>query len=291
MADARWESPDDDRRRNAMGRLDGKVAFITGAARGQGRSHAVRLAQEGCEIIGLDLCGQIDSVAYPMATPDDLADTVRLVEEHDHRMVAEQADVRDLDRLGAVLQKGLKEFGRLDIVVANAGIAPIVGEQRLQVQAWNDAIDVMLTGVYHTLHATVPVLIEGGRGGSIVITSSTAGLKGFFLGEITAGAMGYTAAKHGVVGLMRAYANALALHNIRVNSVHPTGVDTPMVVNEPVGQYVGEHPEAADAFQNAMPVPLVEVHDVSNAIVWLCSDEARYVTGVTLPVDAGRCNR
>jgi NAD(P)-dependent dehydrogenase (short-subunit alcohol dehydrogenase family) len=190
-----------------MGRLDGKVAFITGAARGQGRSHAVRLAQEGCKIIGLDLCGQIDSVAYPMATPDDLADTVRLVEEHDHRMVAEQADVRDLDRLGAVLQKGLKEFGRLDIVVANAGIAPIVGEQRLQVQAWNDAIDVMLTGVYHTLHATAPVLIEGGRGGSIVITSSTAGLKGFFLGEITAGAMGYTAAKHGVVGLMRAYAN------------------------------------------------------------------------------------
>ena len=273
-----------------MGRLDGKVAFITGAARGQGRSHAVRLAQEGCEIIGLDLCAQIESVGYPMATPDDLAETVRLVEEHDHRMVAVQADVRDLAQVEAVLQRGLRELGRLDIVLANAGIAPIVGEQRFQVQSWHDAIDVMLTGVYYTLRATAPVLIEGGRGGSIVITSSTAGLKGFYVGELTDGGIGYTAAKHGVVGLMRVYANALAAHSIRVNSVHPTGVDTPMIVNEPVGQWVVEHPEAAAVFQNPMPVPLVEARDISNAIVWLCSDEARYVTGVTLPVDAGRCN-
>jgi SDR family mycofactocin-dependent oxidoreductase len=274
-----------------MGRLDGKVAFITGAARGQGRSHAIRLAQEGCEIIGLDLCRQIDSVVYPMATPDDLAETVRMVEEQDHRMVAEQADVRDLDQLSAVLQKGLREFGRLDIVLANAGIAPMVGDPRMEAQAWLDAIDVMLTGVYYTLRATAPVLIEGGRGGSIVITSSTAGLKGFFVGEITAGAMGYIAAKHGVVGLMRAYANALASHSIRVNTVHPTGVDTPMIVNEPFGEYVAEHPEAAAVFQNPMPVQLMDAYDVSNAIVWLCSDEARYVTGVALPVDAGSCNR
>ena len=273
------------------GRLDGKVAFITGAARGQGRSHAVRLAQEGCEIIGLDLCRQIDSVVYPMATPEDLAETVRLVEEQDHRMVAEQADVRDLDQLTAVLEKGLGQFGRLDIVLANAGIAPMLGEPRMGTQAWLDAIDVMLTGVYYTLRATTPVMIEGGRGGSIVITSSTAGLKGFFVGEITAGLMGYTAAKHGVVGLMRAYANALAPHNIRVNTVHPTGVATPMIVNEPLGQYAAEHPEVAAVFQNPLPVELIDAIDVSNAIVWLCSDEARYVTGVTLPVDAGMCNR
>ncbi|MGH7747491.1 MAG: mycofactocin-coupled SDR family oxidoreductase, partial [Candidatus Dormibacteria bacterium] len=215
-----------------MGRLDGKVAFITGAARGQGRSHAVRLAEEGCEIIGLDLCGQIDTVVYPLSTPDDLAETVRLVEETDHRMVAEQADVRDLDQLGAVLEKGLKQFGRLDIVCANAGIAPLIGEPRDTPQAWLDAIDVMLTGVYYTLRAAAPILIEGGRGGSIVITSSTAGLKGFYVGEVTAGLMGYTAAKHGVVGLMRTLALELAPHFIRVNTVHPTSVNTDMIQNE-----------------------------------------------------------
>ncbi len=272
-----------------MGRLDGKVAFITGAARGQGRSHAIRLAQEGCEIIGLDICGQIDTVVYPMATPDDLAETARLVEETDHRMVAEQADVRDLDRLGAVLEKGLKQFGRLDIVVANAGIAPAMGEPRDTPRAWLDAVDVLLTGVYYTLRATAPILIEGGRGGSVVITSSTAGLKGLYMGEMTAGLMGYVASKHGVVGLMRAYANALAPHSIRVNSVHPTGVDTPMIVNQAFADYAAEHPDAATALTNAMPVELLAPVDVSNAVVWLCSDEARYVTGVTLPVDAGYC--
>jgi SDR family mycofactocin-dependent oxidoreductase len=271
-----------------MGRLDQKVAFITGAARGQGRAHAVRMAQEGADIVAIDLCAQIDTVEYPMATADDLNTTVQLVEDLDRRVVAVQADVRDRPGLAGAVDAGLAEFGHLDIVVANAGIVPI-GELGRSPQAWQDAIDVLLTGVYHTIDAAIPSMVERDLGGSIVITSSTAGLKGLgrHLDGVGAGFFAYTAAKHGVVGLMRLYANVLAPHRIRVNTLHPTGVNTPMVVNEPFARYIEGNFGVASGMGNALPVDLVEPEDIANAAVWLCSDEARYVTGVTLPVDAG----
>jgi SDR family mycofactocin-dependent oxidoreductase len=269
-----------------MGRLEEKVAFITGAARGQGRAHAVRMAQEGADIIAVDLCAQIPTVEYPMSTAADLDTTVELVEDLDRRVVAMQADVRDRDALTAAVEAGLAEFGHLDIVVANAGIVP-TGEVGRSTRAWQDAIDVLLTGVYHTVEAAIPSMVARDMGGSIVITSSTAGLKGLGRGfdRVGAGFVAYTAAKHGVVGLMRLYANVLAPHRIRVNTLHPTGVNTPMVVNDAFARYAEE--SLSSAIQNALPVALVEPEDIANAAVWLCSEEARYVTGVTLPVDAG----
>ena len=271
-----------------MGRLEQKVAFITGAARGQGRAHAVKMAQEGADIIAVDLCAQIDTIEYPMATAEDLDETVKLVEDLDRRIVAQRADVRDRDALQAAVDAGLSEFGHLDIVVANAGIAPM-GDVGKSPQAWRDAIDVLLTGVYQTIDVAVPPMVERDMGGSIVITSSTAGLKGIgrSLDGVGAGFFAYTAAKHGVVGLMRLYANVLAPHRIRVNTLHPTGVNTPMIVNESFARVVAENPDFANAMQNALPVELVEPEDIANAAAWLCSDEARYITGVTLPVDAG----
>jgi SDR family mycofactocin-dependent oxidoreductase len=271
-----------------MGRLEQKVAFITGAARGQGRAHAVKMAQEGADIIAVDLCAQIDTVEYPMATAQDLDETVKLVEDHDRRIVAQRADVRDHDALRNVLDAGLAELGHVDIVVANAGIAPM-GDLGMGQDAWRDAIDVLLTGVYHTIDVAVPSMVERDAGGSIVITSSTAGLKGIGRGldGVGPGFLGYTAAKHGVVGLMRLYANALAPHRIRVNTLHPTGVNTPMIVNDAFARYMQEHPDWSGDMQNALPVELVEPEDIANAAAWLCSDEARYITGVTLPVDAG----
>jgi SDR family mycofactocin-dependent oxidoreductase len=271
-----------------MGRLEQKVAFITGAARGQGRAHAVRMAQEGADIIAVDLCAQIDTIDYPMATPEDLDETVQMVEDQDRRIVAQRADVRDRDALRAAVDAGLAEFGHLDIVVANAGIAHI-GVAGNSPEAWRDAIDVLLTGVYHTIDVAVPSMVERDMGGSIVITSSTAGLKGIARGmaAVNAGFLGYTAAKHGVVGLMRLYANALAPHRIRVNSLHPTGVNTPMIVNDSFNRFVEDFPDFTNSMQNALPVELIEPEDIANAAAWLCSDEARYITGVTLPVDAG----
>jgi len=247
------------------------------------------MAQEGADIIAIDLCAQIDSVGYPMSTPEDLAETVKLVEDQDRRIVAQQADVRNRAALQAAVDAGIAEFGRLDIVVANAGIAPVFGTTGLAADAWTDAIDVLLTGVYLTLDVAVPTIVAQDQGGSIVITSSTAGLKGIGrnLAATSPGMIGYTAAKHGVVGLMRLYANLLAPHRIRVNTLHPTGVNTPMVVNEQFNRFLEEFPNAGDAMQNALPVQLVEPEDIANAAAWLCSDEARYITGVTLPVDAG----
>ena len=266
------------------GKLGGKVAFITGAARGQGRSHAIRLAQEGADIITVDICAQIGSVGYPMATPDDLAGTAKEVEALGRRIVARQADVRDEAGLRAAFEAGLAELGPVDIVVANAGIAPMsLGEEPHE--AWQDAIDVNLTGVFNTVEIAIPSMIERGAGGAIVLTSSTAGLMG--IGGGGRGGLGYTASKHGVVGLMRSYANVLAPHRIRVNSVHPTGVNTPMVVNDVMQQFLTSDPSLSQAMSNALPVDMVEPVDISNAIVWLVSDDARYVTGVTLPVDAG----
>jgi SDR family mycofactocin-dependent oxidoreductase len=268
-----------------MGKLEGKVAFITGAARGQGRSHAIRLAQEGADIIAIDICKQIDSVAYPMSTPGDLAETAKQVEALDRRIFTAQADVRDEAQLKQAFDQGTAEIGPVDIVLANAGIAPMGLPEREPHQAWQDVIDVNLTGVFNTVETAIPSMIERGQGGAIVLTSSTAGITG--IGGPTRGGLGYTASKHGVVGLMRSYANTLAQHRIRVNSVHPTGVNTPMVVNEVMQEFLAQDPQMSNAMANALPVDLVEPVDISNAIVWLVSDDARYVTGVTLPVDAG----
>jgi SDR family mycofactocin-dependent oxidoreductase len=268
--------------------LDGKVAFITGAARGQGRAEAVRLASDGASIIAVDICDQIASVPYPLASPDDLAATVKLVEDTGARIVAQQADVRDQESLQSALQAGLDEFGRLDIVVANAGIAPM----EAGADGWRDVIDVNLTGVHHTVEVAKKTMVDQGTGGSIVLISSAAGLIGIGSGD--AGSIGYTAAKHGVVGLMRIYANHLARHNIRVNSIHPTGVNTPMINNEHTRQwlerYLAESETPVD-WGNAMPVDAVEPEDIAAAVAWLVSDEARYITGITLPVDAGLANK
>jgi SDR family mycofactocin-dependent oxidoreductase len=269
-------------------RFDGKVSLITGAARGQGRSHAVRLAEEGADIIAVDICAQMSTVPYPMSTPEDLDETVAKVEELDRRIVARQADVRDPAAVGAAVAAGIAELGRIDIVIANAGIAPMSIRDDDPTAQFLDTIAVNLAGVYHTGKAAIPTMIEQGQGGAIVLTSSTQGLSG--RGGSGSGAQdGYTASKHGVVGLMRTWANWLAPHNIRVNTVHPTGVNTPMVANDVIAEYLAATPDAAAIVANLMPVPVIESSDISNAIAWLVSDEARYVTGVTLPVDAGFC--
>jgi SDR family mycofactocin-dependent oxidoreductase len=272
-----------------MGLLEGRVAFITGAARGQGRSHALRLAEEGADIIAIDVCEQIDSVAYAMATPDDLRETVKLVEERDRRIVVAQADVRDHEALQAAVDRGVAELGDIDIVLPNAGILNIIGERGAGRQAWHDAVDVMLTGVYNAIEAAIPSMIAGGKGGSIVITSSTAGMRAITptLETSRAGSLGYHAAKHGVLGLMRVYANCLAEHSIRVNTVHPTGVATPMVVNDEFGKWVAAHPEMMSGLAHPLPIQMVEPVDISNTIVWLCSEHARYITGISVPVDGG----
>ena len=276
-----------------MGLLEGKVALVTGAARGQGRSHAVRLAGEGADIIALDVCHQLEEVEYVMATPDDLAETVRLVEEEGRQIVSHQADVRSSAEVAAAVGEGVALLGHVDIVLANAGIMSVTNGVAHLESSWHAAIDVMLTGVQHTIQAALPFMLEHGEGGSIVITSSTAGLKSVTrtLGLATPGMLGYQAAKHGVVGLMRCYADALAAHSIRVNTVHPSGVSTPMVLNDAFDRWVEKFPEIPSVFRNALPVPTVESIDISNAIVWLCSDQARYVTGVMLPVDAGMALR
>jgi SDR family mycofactocin-dependent oxidoreductase len=270
-----------------MGKLDGKVAFITGAARGQGRSHAIRLAQEGANIIAVDICQQIDTVPYPMSTPDDLAETAKQVEALDRRIYAAQADVRDAAQLKAAFEAGVAELGPVDIVLANAGIAPM--SMHPQDQEWQDVLDVNLSGVYNTVRIAAPSMIERGTGGAMVLTSSTAGLNG--IGGETPGGLGYTAAKHGVVGLMRAYANYLAKYSIRVNTVHPTGVSTPMIMNEAMLEFLRSDPTMSAEMANALPVDMVEPVDISNAILFLVSDDGRYVTGVTLPVDAGYTNK
>jgi SDR family mycofactocin-dependent oxidoreductase len=269
------------------GKLEGKVAFITGAARGQGRSHAIRLAKEGADIIAVDICQQIATVPYPMASPEDLEETVKAVEELDRRIFAQEADVRDEAGLKAAFEAGTAEIGPVDIVLANAGIAPMSMHE--EHDAWRDVIDVNLTGVFNTVETAIPSMIARGMGGAIVLTSSTAGING--IGGPTRGGLGYTAAKHGVVGLMRSYANNLAPHSIRVNSVHPTGVNTPMVVNDVMQEWLQSDPTLGQAMANALPVGMVEPVDISNAILWLVSDDARYVTGVTLPVDAGFTNK
>jgi SDR family mycofactocin-dependent oxidoreductase len=267
------------------GRVEGKVAFITGAARGQGRSHAIRLAEEGCDIIAVDILEDYPTVRYAMSGRAELSETVRAVEALDRRIVAAKADVRDAAALRAALDAGVAELGRLDIVCANAGIYTVQSWDQVTPQVWQDTIDTNLTGVWNTMVVAVPHLIAAG-GGSIIATSSTAGLKGMpFLGP-------YVAAKHAVVGICRSLANELASHHIRVNTVHPAGVDTPMVTGpETIEPFVSRSPELGAIFTNGLPVEALDPRDVSNAVLWLASEEARYVTGAALTVDAGNTIR
>jgi SDR family mycofactocin-dependent oxidoreductase len=268
-------------------KLDGKVAFITGSARGQGRSHAVRLAEEGADILAVDICRQLPNVPYPMATSEDLAQTVAEVEALGRRIVAVEVDVRDVAGLRAAISRASTELGGVDIVVANAGIntigAPAEADQD---ELFRDVIDVNLVGVWNTVRSAAPRMIEQRRGGAIVLTSSTQGLTG--RGGEGGASSAYSAAKHGVVGLMRSFSHWLAPHAIRVNSVHPTGVDTPMVMNEAMLRFAEANPKLVeDLSTNLLPPRMIESIDVSHAIAWLVSDEARFVTGITLPVDAG----
>jgi SDR family mycofactocin-dependent oxidoreductase len=271
------------------GRVEGKVAFITGAARGQGRSHAVRLAQEGADIIAVDNLEDVKTTEYPMATPEDLDETARLVEAEGRRIVARRADVRDTESLRAAVDEGVAELGRLDIVCANAGILSNGQSHELSEETWGDMIDINLSGVWRTCKVAIPHLIAGGRGGSIVLTSSVAGLRSYN------GVSHYVSAKHGVVGLMKTLAQELAPHSIRVNTVNPTQVDTAMIQNESMYHLFcpdKENPTredfaAASAATILLPIDWVESIDVSNAVLFLASEEARYITGVALPIDAG----
>ncbi|MGQ0623241.1 MAG: mycofactocin-coupled SDR family oxidoreductase [Sporichthyaceae bacterium] len=272
-----------------MGRLQNKVAFITGAARGQGRASAVRFAEEGADIIGIDICEQIASVPYELGTLAELEETRALVEKTGRRMVTAKADVRSLEQVQAAVDAGIAEFGRLDIVNANAGVWSAAMFTDMSEQAYRDMIDVQMHGAYYACKATVPKLIEQGQGGAIIITSSTAGLKGF------PNQVHYNMAKHAVVGLMRTLANELAPHMIRVNTVHPSSTLTKMIDNPAIheafspGVQNAKLEDFGDTFtaMNLLPIPWVQAVDISNAILFLASDEGRYITGVTLPVDAG----
>ncbi|MFI6435185.1 mycofactocin-coupled SDR family oxidoreductase [Streptomyces sp. NPDC050759] len=276
-----------------MGRVEGKVAFITGAARGQGRSHAVRLAEEGADIIAVDLCRDYETVGYKMATPDDLKETVRLVEAQGRRIVALQSDVRSMADMRDAVRRGVAELGGLDIVVAQAGIAPLRGEPKLQ--AWCDAVDVDLIGTINAIQAALPQLREGA---SVIATGSTAALMDHGIvaepGSNPGGA-GYAFAKRALSEYIHELARNLAPLKQRANVVHPTNCDTPMLQSEPMYRSFRpdlENPTRADAepsfaVQQAMPVPYVEPLDISNAVLFLASDEARYITGTQLRVDAG----
>jgi SDR family mycofactocin-dependent oxidoreductase len=267
-----------------MGNLDGKVVFITGAARGQGRAHAVRLAADGADVIALDICHDIDTIDYPQSSQEDLDETVKLVEKEDRRIVARQADVRDADAVEKVVADGLEEFGRIDIVLANAGVIRLGpgGDRR---QTFRDIIDVNLIGVWNTVEAAIPALIDGGRGGSIVLTSSSAGLKA--PNTDRAGGQAYGAAKRGLVALMQTWANNLAEHSIRVNTIHPTGVATGMVMNETMAAMFESNDPSLAAMQNALPIQILMPEDIANAVAFLVSEEAKFITGITWPLDAG----
>src|ERR1700749_2280536 len=249
--------PTETRGAKPVGNLNGKVAFITGAARGKGRAHAVRLAADGADIAALDICRDIDSIDYPNASPDDLDETVKLVEKEGSRIVARRADVRDADAVEQVVADGLAEFGRLDIVIANAGVIRLGpgGDRR---QTFRDIIDVNLIGVWNTVEATNRALIAGGRGGSI-----------------------------GLVGLIQVWANEFAQHSIRVNTIHPTGVATGMVMNETMGKLLEANDTAVAAMQNALPIQILMPEDIANAVAFLVSDEAKFITGIAWPLDAG----
>lgn len=275
------------------GRVEGKVAFITGAARGQGRSHAVRLAAEGADIIAVDRCAPVSTAPYPLAEPADLDETVRLVEATGRRIVACQADVRDPTALRKAVDAGVAAFGRLDIVLANAGIAHYSPAVDLADDDWTQMIDIDLNGVWWTVKAALPHLVDGGRGGSIVLTSSTAGLRGL------QNCVHYVTAKHGLVGMAKALALELGRHNIRVNTIHPNSVNTAMLQNPPTWELFlpGRENPAPEQFArvaqslNVLPTPWSEPSDISDAVLFLVSEEGRNITGIAFPVDAGQSVR
>ena len=269
----------------ARGRVAGKVALVTGAARGQGRSHALRLAAEGADIVAVDVCAPIDHLDYAVATAEDLATTARLVEEAGARVVTAVVDVRDAAALAGAVAEGAAALGGLDIAVANAGVCSIQRWDEVTPELWDTVIGINLTGVWNTCTAAIPHLVGRG-GGSMVLISSTAGLKGQpFLTP-------YVASKHGMVGIMRSLANELASRHIRVNSLHPTGVDTPMLMGMTgLTERIEASPDVGSLFLNSLPVDLVRAEDISHAVLFLASDEARYVTGLTMTVDAGASAR
>src|SRR5947209_735587 len=274
-----------------MGRVDGKVALVTGAGRGQGRSHALKLAAEGADVIAVDIGGgQVETISYSLASEADLDTTVSAIEAMGRRAVKAIADVRSLSDLQAAVDAGLAEVGKIDIVCANAGIGSWAVAWEMTEQQWKDMIDINLTGVFNATRVALPSMVERGEGGSVVLTSSTAGLRAY------ANTAHYTAAKHGVIGLMKVLAQEAGLHGIRVNAVCPTTVNTPLVINDGTFQLFAPHlanPGPADvrapfAGLNILPdVPWIEPRDVSEAIAWLASDAAKYITGVALPIDAG----
>lgn len=265
--------------------LAGRVAFITGAARGQGRSHAVELARRGARILALDICEDIDTVPYGLATADDLQQTVAEVEAVGGEIVAVTGDVREPADVAAAVDACRERFGVPDIVVANAGINSQRGEEPDAQQAFLDTIMVNLVGVWNTVHAIAPLMIERGEGGSIVLISSTNGLSGRG-GDGSGAATGYTASKHGVVGLMRSFMIWLAPHNIRINTIHPAGVLTAMVAHDEMARWFANNPEG-HTMGNALPVPMLEPIDISRAVLYLVEESGRHITGVALPVDAG----
>jgi SDR family mycofactocin-dependent oxidoreductase len=275
------------------GRVAGKVAFVTGAARGQGRAHAVRLAEEGADIIAVDLCRDIDTIGYPMATLEDLDETARLIEKTSQRVVIAQADVREAAQLRTALDSGLAEFGKLDVVVAQAGVAGMKGAPPLQ--AWCDVINTNLIGTINAIQVALPQLRQGA---SIIATGSTAALMDTSKKDNPGkdpGGMAYVHSKRALSNYVHDLATELAPAGIRANVIHPTNTNTDMLQSEPMYRSFRpdlENPTRADAepvfsVQQAMKIPFVEPEDISNAVLWLASDEARYVTGMQLRVDAG----
>ncbi|CDO10632.1 mycofactocin-coupled SDR family oxidoreductase [Mycolicibacterium cosmeticum] len=260
-------------------RAAGKRVLITGAARGMGRSHAIRLAEEGADVILVDICASLPDIEYPLATPDELAETARLVEQLGRRAVSHIVDVRDADALAAAVADGVTRLGGLDAAVANAGVLTAGTWDTTTAQQWRTVVDVNLIGTWNTCAAALPHLVD--HGGSLVNISSAAGLKGTPLHTP------YTATKHGVVGLSRALANELAAVNVRVNTVHPTGVATGMRPDSLHHLLAEQRPDLAPLFGNALPIVMAEAVDISNAVLYLVSDESRYVTGMEFKVDAG----
>ncbi|MEU0538463.1 mycofactocin-coupled SDR family oxidoreductase [Nocardia sp. NPDC005978] len=267
------------------GSLTGRTAFITGAARGQGRAHAVRLAAEGADIITVDLCGPLPpAVPYDSATKEDLDETVRLVRSAGGRIVASVADIRDLEALTAAVDEGFNEFGRLDVIVANAGISPPQAWNEITPESFRDVMDTNVTGTWNTVVAGAQRIIDGGRGGSIILISSAAGIK------LQPFMVHYTASKHVVTGMARALAAELGKHAIRVNSVHPGAVNTPMGSGDmisAIGRTLETNPQLANMNTPFLPVWIAEPEDVANAVCWLAGDESRLITATAMSIDQG----
>jgi SDR family mycofactocin-dependent oxidoreductase len=276
-----------------MGRVEGKIALVTGAARGQGRNHALRLAEQGADIIALDICEDLPTVPYPLSSEDDLDETAAGVQAHGRRVVSARVDIRDADRLDEVVAKAVSELGGLDIVSVNAGVCSYGQVLDLTVEEWKELIDVNLTGSFNTAKATIPHILSQGRGGSVIFTASTCGL------EVVPGIAHYNASKYGVVGLMKTLALELGEQRVRVNAVCPTNVATPMFQNDSTwklffpdvanpSQADAEAPDSAARQMHVIPIPWVEPDDITSALLYLASDDARYVTGTTMVIDAGR---